>query len=1137
MKIALIWSACFLGSLVCLSADAPRVPQVRLPLMKTAPVIDGTVNDDEWSGAARMERFAWAGVLSPQEASFWVGCDGKELFIAVVSETPPSGKILARVRPMPEEGDARTWMDDSIELVLDPLPQDRSGRRRLYHANLNSLGAINDTAYIPGGSGEAWRGRWRTASKIIGDRWHFEVALPLADMKVADADLAQPFGVRICRNWHQYTVGAAQTEWGAVLGGFLQPETIPLVTWDTRAPVVQVVQLSDPGKVNFHPRVAIHNPHAEPLEVRVVLQCKPKNSAPSNREQPVKLAPNAVETVELLGAASKGEEAFGSIQVTSLDGSAVYYLREFHWKVERPDPMWATDADAVKKVEVNFAYFPYHDTIKAMVSFHALDEKEKVRGVKLSVRRQFAVPPSGGTNATPTKVGTPNAKPIATTHVTDLKKYSVQKEWRIPRLKEGSYQFVVELEGVKVDPILTDFVRHILPWEHNTLGKSDVVIPPFEPIRVQGQQVSTILRAHTLNDLGLFDQIESLGKSLLKAPMRLEVNGVAATVKRLGFSLKTKTRVVTESKWSAGKLAGSARGEWDYDGMMKWTLDIQPSNEAVESMTLVIPLDDRLMPLMHTCTDGIRFNYAGATPAGPGRVWDGSKAARNSLIGSYVPYIWLGAEERGLAVFGENDKGWGRDPKVPCQELVRNGDTLELRLNLIAAPTKIEQPRRIVIGFQATPVKPMPEGWRTWTQSGGGHPDVQVNIAWSGSCYSFGTVGPCYEIYPRHGDFSLYEKYAETRRTGVVDKEFIERWMAGYPPADEDAKRNQRPSIEGTFRFLAGKPDGVRSRFLQYTNARGVSFDTREGRTFVDEWHRDAFPNRRGVVWYDVDPVESFRDYAMWYYKKMFETWLDDLYWDCVFPQANFDTVGPDAYELPDGTIQPSCGLFNMRELIKRTAVLQHELGKRGFNQPHMTNTEIVPVLSFAGTQLSWEDRAGDADFQDRFSREYIRAESTGRQSGNVPFLLTLISGPDEQKNRWAARTCAGVTLTHEIKPQTPHYYCLDYWSNFQRLLEFGYGKAETRVWNYWDENYPLRIEGSDTSSLIVSKPGSAIVVVCDWAKGGDIRMKLDPSLGLGAQFTATDMESNQPLAIGADGTISFALQKHDFKMVLVRAE
>jgi len=143
-----------------------------------------------------------------------------------------------------------------------------------------------------------------------------------------------------------------------------------------------------------------------------------------------------------------------------------------------------------------------------------------------------------------------------------------------------------------------------------------------------------------------------------------------------------------------------------------------------------------------------------------------------------------------------------------------------------------------------------------------------------------------------------------------------------------------------------------------------VRLDTREGQTFLDEWHRDAFTTR---IWpfgsgpaYDLNPGESFRDYALWYYKKMLDTFADAIYWDDTFMQSCFDVVGTEAYELPDGRIQPSSGLFDMRELIRRTAVLQHELGRTGrVNMPHMTNTGIAPILSFAGTQLSWEDKNG----------------------------------------------------------------------------------------------------------------------------------------------------------------------------------
>ena len=136
----------------------------------------------------RFNQLAAPFVLTPHAASFWVGSDGTNLYIAVVSETPPGGQLLARFVPLPQDGDARTWLDDSIELVLDPLRHDPL-RRRLYHANINAKGAINDTAYKLAGGGEAWRGHWRIANQTVGDRWHFEAALPLADLGSRSASM------------------------------------------------------------------------------------------------------------------------------------------------------------------------------------------------------------------------------------------------------------------------------------------------------------------------------------------------------------------------------------------------------------------------------------------------------------------------------------------------------------------------------------------------------------------------------------------------------------------------------------------------------------------------------------------------------------------------------------------------------------------------------------------------------------------------------------------------------------------------------------------------------------------------------------------------------------------------------------
>ena len=96
-------------------------------------------------------------------------------------------------------------------------------------------------------------------------------------------------------------------------------------------------------------------------------------------------------------------------------------------------------------------------------------------------------------------------------------------------------------------------------------------------------------------------------------------------------------------------------------------------------------------------------------------------------------------------MFGENDRGWVTDPKTPCQELVRRGDVLELRLNLVAQRTTFAEPRRIVIGFQATPTKPLPPNWRLWAESYATQlPPGGKRITFNGSCWTWGRSRPAW---------------------------------------------------------------------------------------------------------------------------------------------------------------------------------------------------------------------------------------------------------------------------------------------------------------------------------------------------------------------------------------------------------
>jgi hypothetical protein len=1105
-------------------------PQIRLPLMQTPPVIDGTIHDNEWSGADRMERFGRSAPLSPQQASFWVGGDAQNLYIAVRTETPPNGQILQRANQLPGDTDARPFDDDSIEIYLCPNPTAPAAEQLVYQGIFNARSAIYDQLFTASG-GQAWRGNWQIKNSVNGDHWDCEIALPWKDVGIMGSPLGKTMALRIGRDWKR-SIGSVQTEWSPLGGDYLTESTMARVTWDASAPVVQVLQLQDAPDQSANIDLQITNPTSSAVKVLSQVDLFPQGSEPTQNKETIAVAAGASQKLHVHSPALNDEPVATDIEVASPDGKTIYYKRNFSWKINRPDTIWNLDPDAAKRIDTQFAYFPSFNAMHVLVDIANLQQRKDVKSILLSIRKKGAT------------------QNIVQTTMPPLKNSSSElRRWDIPTLDAGDYELVTQLQGIDVKPEVQPFTRQHFAWEGNTLGLSDIVVPPFTPIVVQGNEIDTVLRQHQINGVGLWNQVVADGDSLLKAPMRLEaaiggkVLSAQGNVKVLSHKA---TQVVTNATWQAGALHGSTQSDWDYDGVMKSTFTLEPTAQKVDSLTLVIPLDEKLMPLMHACTDGVHFNYAGTIPAGQGVVWKSNTAARNSIIGNYVPYIWVGGPERGLSVFGDNDAGWITAGKTPCQEIVRNADgTLELRLHLIQTPSSWNKPRQITIGFQATPVKPMPQNWRLWTIGANGSSKApgKYHQGWLGSCFPWGAATAFADLYPRKQDFSIYDALEKARKTGVIDKDFIEQWLKGYILAGGEKGKAQLAQysreVNYGFRIAAGQPDGM----LVYTNSTGTRFDTPQGQTFLNEWNSNAFPQRHwnyaGFDDYTVDAVPSFRDYAAWYWKKMLTTFDDGIYWDNTFLVSNFNPITSAAFVLPDGQVQPSAALWDKRALVRRGAVLADELGKPNRNMVHMTDGAIAPILSFATSQLGWENHAGDSDFQDRFSRDYIQTVNIGRQFGNDPIVLTVnqIRTSDVQKKNWINRTAAGVMLTHEIKPLLRQYPTDLFFENYDRLVNFGYGQPGVTVYNYWDKStFPAQVSG-DTSSIIASKPGHAMMVICDWGGGGNVQVKLDTKvLSLNGALKVTNAETGEPLTVSGN-TISFTLKKHDFEVIQIDAQ
>ena len=89
------------------------------------------------------------------------------------------------------------------------------------------------------------------------------------------------------------------------------------------------------------------------------------------------------------------------MSVTSADGGAVFYRRNWSWNLQRPEVVWRLDAEADKKLDLAFAYFPSHDRMKVRANVAGVAGRDAVRALRLQVRAKGAAQPLAETTMPP----------------------------------------------------------------------------------------------------------------------------------------------------------------------------------------------------------------------------------------------------------------------------------------------------------------------------------------------------------------------------------------------------------------------------------------------------------------------------------------------------------------------------------------------------------------------------------------------------------------------------------------------------------------------------------------------------------------------------------------------------------------
>jgi hypothetical protein len=186
---------------------------------------------------------------------------------------------------------------------------------------------------------------------------------------------------------------------------------------------------------------------------------------------------------------------------------------------------------------------------------------------------------------------------------------------------------------------------------------------------------------------------------------------------------------------------------------------------------------------------------------------------------------------------------------------------------------------------------------------------------------------------------------------------------------------------------------------------------------------------------------------------------------------------------------------------------------------------------------LDLEWKFGPEPQQSKFPHDFLRAETLGRQSGNVPWALDRIMDTrTAEEKRIAHRTRLGVMLVHEIR----------WWgmgedaeaAMLKAIKDFGYALDDCRVFNYWDEGFPVRAGDAEAKTLLLKRGNELMLLICTWnPKPAEVRFDLDlKALGVSPAVACNAEEPSEKISWdAAGGELKLAIEGYGVRIVRLK--
>jgi hypothetical protein len=620
---------------------------------------------------------------------------------------------------------------------------------------------------------------------------------------------------------------------------------------------------------------------------------------------------------------------------------------------------------------------------------------------------------------------------------------SASAQFSLAALQPGAYQLVaVARQGGKeivrlAKPLI---IPDIAAWKDNSIGEQAGVLPPWTPLQVRRGDKSTFSvacwgREYQFGASPFPTQIIAKNEMLLAAPIALKVlaGGKEISWQNSSAKITTQSPAAVEIEGHAQSASGvllTTKMRLEFDGLMMLDFDLKaPPDFKAEAVSLEIPVRETSALYQHRWTP----SWAGKTGALP---------AATGVVDSdnFIPYYWLGDNERGLFWFCESAQHWpnfqDKNAVQVVREPINKTGAVTMRFHLLEDQA-VPQNWKFTFGLQATPVKPIPRDWRKRRLL----PATRGNVS---------IIWPT----PEKNSMAYY----------------------GYPEATDPALFAAR------IKDLHDK--GIAA--VPYSALSYFSEAAPEWPWFKPEWSSgsgDAGSSdvaQYGAVFARIVPTsKTYSDFIIWKNQQFMRQFkLDGYYHDNSHPYPCDSGQDGCGWKDASGATQPVYPFMAYRDLYRRLYAMAKKEKPDAFLMAHMSGKIGIPFLAYEDSYLDGENFRGVVkdSYMDVVGLDYWRTELMGKQWGLMPFFLPEFDAEHSAQIE-PTRGLAALVMLHDVSVW-PIWSNITVWNEMYDALD-AFGYADSDFIPYFDPTPPASTDMKDVYiSVYKRSDGRALAIV-----------------------------------------------------------